>query len=189
LENLVADIRAHDDHLTTGFLGTGELLPVLSDRGRHDVAWRLAVQRSYPSWGFPVERGATTIWERWNSHEVARLGPGMNSFNHFCFGSVVRWYYEYLAGIRPDPERPGFEHFFVRPMPPEDLEWARAEHLSPYGRIRSAWWREGDRIRLEVTVPPNTTADVWVPGAAGPVTVGAGVHRFVEGGETGDDEE
>jgi len=177
--NLAANVREHDDHLTTGFLGTAQLLPVLSRGGRHDLAFRLAMQRSYPSWGYMVDRGATTIWERWNSDRIGEVGPGMNSFNHFAFGSVGEWFFEWLAGIRIDEAHPGFMRFEIRPMPVDALAWAQAEHRSPYGLVRSAWWRRDGRFHLDVTVPPNTRAKVWLPSPSG-----EGRLEVWEGGET-----
>ena len=103
---LTDDIAARGDHLSTGFLGTAYLMSVLAQFGGQDVAYRLAVQRTYPSWGHMVEKGGTTIWERWNSDRIEEVGAGMNSFNHFCFGAVGQWFYESLAGINPDPPNP-----------------------------------------------------------------------------------
>lgn len=159
--NLLQRIAEDDYHPTTGFLGTSYLLPVLSGTGAHDVAARMATQETYPSWGYMVSKGATTVWELWNSDTA---GPGMNSRNHFALGSVGRWFYECLAGIRPDPDAPGFKHFFVAPEPGGDITWASAKHTSPYGDIESRWAITGDVFELTVTVPPNTTAIVRVPG-------------------------
>ena len=178
LANLVRDIEKRDNHLSTGFLGTGYLLPLLTSRGRHDVAYRLATQRTYPSWGYMVEQGATTIWERWNTNQIDKVDPGMNSFNHFCFGAVTQWLYEALGGINIDREHPGFKEFVIHPRPVDGLDWARCEYPSIYGRIRSAWWRQDGKVALEVTVPPNTSATVFVP------TLGASGATITEGGTT-----
>jgi len=160
--NLVANIEDKcDGHLGTGLVGGQWLMRVLSDHGRPDVAFRLATQRTYPSWGYMVERGATTVWELWNGDSA---DPAMNSGNHLMLvGDLVIWMYEYLAGIRPDPEHPGFKRFRIAPICPPELEWARGEIASMHGRIRSAWWRADGRVHLAVTVPPNTHALVRVP--------------------------
>ena len=138
-------------------------MPLLAERGRQDVAYRLATQRTYPSWGYMVEHGATTIWEHWNSNEIDKVSPGMNSFNHFCFGAVGQWFFEALAGINVDPAHPGFKKFVIRPRPVDGLDWVRCEYPSMYGQIRSAWRRQKDQFVLDVTVPPNTQAQVCVP--------------------------
>jgi alpha-L-rhamnosidase len=174
LRNLVENIEQHDEHLTTGFLGTGYVLPLLTTMGEHELAWRLATQRSYPSWGHMIEQGATTIWELWNGDTA---GPHMNSHNHFALGSIGQWFYEALAGIVIDDSHPGFKHFTIRPRPPEGLRWARAEYRSVHGVIRSAWRRDGkdQSFALDVTVPANTSAEVWVPvGARGDALVREG---------------
>ena len=159
--NVVKDIAARENHLSTGFLGTGYLMPILSKYGHQDVAWILATQRSYPSWGHMIEKGGTTIWERWNSDQYKELGPDMNSFNHFALGSVGQWFYESLAGI--NPEQPGFKRIEIRPMPVGDLTWAKGSYHSMYGPIRSEWKIEKDSFVLTVQIPANTVATVYVP--------------------------
>ena len=160
-ENIVKDVVARDYHLSTGFLGTGYLMPILSEYGYQDVAWKLATQRSYPSWGHMIEKGGTTIWERWNSDQYQTLGPDMNSFNHFALGSVGQWFYESLAGI--NPEQPGFKRITIHPMPIGDLTWAKATYHSMYGPIRSEWHIEKDTFALTVQIPANTVATVYIP--------------------------
>ena len=157
-------IEVADCHLLTGFLGTGPALLALSDHGHHELATRLARQATYPSWGYEVRQGATTIWERWNSWtpEDGFADPGMNSLNHAALGSVADWLHRHLAGLAPGA--PGYRTMLVRPRPAAGIEWARASHESPNG-FHSVEWNL-DRRRLEVTVevPPNTFADVVVPG-------------------------
>jgi len=160
LANIVKDIRARGDHLSTGFLGTAYLMPLLASRGEQELAYRLAVQDSYPSWGYMVRQGATTIWERWDAD---KRGPGMNSRNHFAFGTVGRWFFEDLAGIQLDPAVPGFKRMVIRPRPAGDLTWARARYPSMYGPICSGWRRTGDGLLLSVTIPANTSAQVFIP--------------------------
>jgi alpha-L-rhamnosidase len=134
---------------------------VLSDNGRSDLAYTLASQKTYPSWGYMLERGATTIWELWNGDTA---DPAMNSHNHLMLiGDLNIWFHEYLAGIRTDPAQPGFKRFQIRPYPVGDLGWVEATHRSLYGEIASRWRREGDRFTLEVRIPPNTTVLVYVP--------------------------
>jgi alpha-L-rhamnosidase len=176
VERLVADIEAHDWHLTTGFLGVGILCPVLTRFGRADVAHRLLRQDTFPSWGYSIRQGATTIWERWDgwTEDGGFQTPMMNSFNHYSLGSVAQWLYESVAGIRA--AAPGYERLEIAPQPGE-LEWARASYRCPRGRIAVGWRREGERLRLEVELPPNVTATVVMPGAPA-IEIGSG-HRVL----------
>jgi alpha-L-rhamnosidase len=164
-ERLVADIERHDWHLTTGFVGVALLCPVLTEYGYADVAHRLLLNETFPSWGYSIRHDATTIWERWDgwTEEHGFQTPLMNSFNHYSLGSVAQWLYEYVAGIRLDPERPGYEHVVVSPTPGR-LDHAEASYESIRGTIRSAWRRAGDDFHLTVEVPANVTATVVVPG-------------------------
>jgi alpha-L-rhamnosidase len=175
-ERLVADIERHDGHLTTGFIGVGLLCPVLSATGRSDVAHRLLLQDTFPSWGYSIHHGATTIWERWDgwTEDAGFQTPMMNSFNHYSLGSVGRWLYENVAGIRP--LEPGYARVLIAPEPGE-LEWARATYRSVRGPITSAWRREGDDFQLEVEVPANVTATVAMPDGRR-FEVGSGNHAF-----------
>lgn len=163
--HLVADIRARGWHLSTGFLGVSYLNPALTAAGYADIAHRLLRQEDYPSWLHPLRHGATTMWERWNSYtrEGGFGDIGMNSFNHYALGSIGDWLYRDVAGIAPDPERPGFAHVIVRPQPGPDLTWARAEYLSVRGRIVSGWRRDHGRLELEVEIPPGSEATVHLP--------------------------
>lgn len=174
LKNVVDDIAQRGGHLSTGFLGTAYLLPLLADNGFPDVAYGVATRTTYPSWGYMIEKGATTIWELWDSD---KKGPDMNSRNHFALGGCGQWLYESLGGINIDPEGPGFKRIIIRPQPADGLEFARADYPSPYGRIRSAWRREGDALRLDITIPANTTARVCVP------TLGRANATVTEGGK------
>jgi alpha-L-rhamnosidase len=181
LEHIVRDIRERGDHLSTGFIGTAYLMPTLAEMGQQELAFRLATQRTYPSWGYTVEQGATTIWELWNADTT---GPAMNSRNHFAFGAVAQWFYESLGGIRPDPQQPGFKRIIIRPQPPRELAWAWAEYPSVHGLVRSAWHREGERFVLDVRVPANTTAEVYVPlPAERKPTIRAGEHLLLRAGQ------
>jgi len=159
-KKLHEDVVKRGYHHSTGFLGTAYILPVLEAFGKAETAWRVVTQRTFPSWGYMIEKGATTIWELWDSD---KKGPGMNSRNHFCFGSVVQWFYEGLAGLRNDPEEPGFKRVIVHPHPVGRLRWARASYHSMYGMIWCYWERRGKELRLEVRIPANTTAEVHLP--------------------------
>jgi alpha-L-rhamnosidase len=163
-EALVRKIEEQNQgHIGTGLIGGQWLMQVLTDNGHPEVAYGIASQKSYPSWGYMVSNGATTIWELWNGDTA---NPAMNSGNHLMLvGDLVTWLYENLAGIRPDPQQPGFKHIVMRPTPVGDLTYVKASHKSPYGEIVSDWKREGDRFTWSVTVPVNATATVYVPAA------------------------
>jgi alpha-L-rhamnosidase len=165
---LVALIRDNDWHLSTGFIGISFLNPVLTLTGHADVAYRLLLQETYPSWLYPVKHGATTIWERWNgwTHQDGFFNPSMNSFNHYSLGSVGEWLYRHVAGIELDPAHPGYERFVLKPYPGAGLDWAKATFGTMHGEIRSHWHRERKRLTWEITVPPNTVASVHVPAAS-----------------------
>jgi alpha-L-rhamnosidase len=148
-------------HIGTGLVGGQWLMRTLTDNGRADVAYGIAAQKTYPGWGYMIEKGATTIWELWNG-DLA--DPTMNSGNHVMLvGDFVIWLYERLAGIRPDPEQPGFKHIVMRPEPAGDLTFVRATHLSPFGPIASGWKKEAGAFRWSLTIPLNAYATVYVP--------------------------
>lgn len=171
VENLVKNVKAADGHLTTGNLCTKYLLEALTTYGRDDLAYGIVTQKTYPSWGFMLVNGATTLWERWEE----LTGRGMNSHNHPMMGSVGAWFYKYIAGIRCDPQFPGFKKIVIQPHRVGDLTWVRAEYTSMYGVIRSAWHVEGKSFRLNLTVPVNTTATVYIPASD--------VNHVAEGGK------
>jgi alpha-L-rhamnosidase len=162
---LVEDIENKDWHLSTGFLGVRHLNLVLTDAGYVDIAYRLLNNTTFPSWCYPIKHGATTIWERWDgwTKEKGFQDPGMNSFNHYALGSVGEWLYRYVAGIDIDPEYPGFKHFIIHPYPGGGLKYAKAEYNSMYGKIISHWKIEKDYFNLDVTIPVNSTATVYIP--------------------------
>jgi alpha-L-rhamnosidase len=152
-------------HVGTGLVGAQWLMRTLSDNGHADVAYEIATQKTYPGWGYMVEKGATTIWELWNGDTA---DPAMNSGNHVMqIGDLAVWMYEYLAGIRSDPEKPGFRHTIIRPYPAGDLTFVKASYQSMYGAIASSWKKLGGKFTLDVTVPANTTATVWLPAKDG----------------------
>ena len=151
-------------HIGTGLIGGQYLNRVLSDNGRPDLCYTIASQKDYPSWGYMVEHGATTIWELWNGNTA---DPTMNSGNHvMLIGDLVVWFYEYLAGIAPDNAQPGFKHIIMRPCPVGDLKFVKATHQSPYGLIASEWHRDGKKFDWRIEIPANTTATVYVPAAS-----------------------
>jgi alpha-L-rhamnosidase len=171
VSHLLAAIDRYGGHLSTGFHSTVPMMDELVRAGHADVAYRLVTSTEFPGWGFMIENGATSMWERWDGYVKGRAerggfqDPGMNSFNHFAFGAIGEWMYRVIGGIRPDPEEPGWRHFFVRPVPGGGLTWAKAGYRSIRGEIAAAWKLEGDRILLNVTVPANTWATVDVPTA------------------------
>jgi alpha-L-rhamnosidase len=156
-------------HVGTGLVGGQWLNRVLTEGGRPDIVYRFATNTAYPSWGYMIEKGATTVWELWNGDTA---DPAMNSGNHVMLvGDLAIWFYECLAGIKP--ARPGFKHIVMKPHPVGDLKFAKATHRSPYGLISSEWKRDGTKFDWQIAVPPNTTATVHVP-ASGLETVSEG---------------
>jgi len=170
VRNLLKRIEARNWHLSTGFLGVSYLLPVLSDNGHHDLACRLLLTDTFPSWLYSVKHGATTIWERWDgwTEERGFQTPSMNSFNHYSLGSVGEWMYRYLAGIEPDPASPGFRRIRIAPRPCSGLPEVKGSFRSEYGLISTHLRCDESRreLVLKVTVPVNTTAVVSLPGEA-----------------------
>ncbi len=155
-------------HLTTGFVGVGQICPGLTRIGRSDLAWQLVFNDTYPSWLFSVKNGATTIWERWDGWTPERgfQDPAMNSFNHYSFGSIGEWLFSGAAGINSDPISPGYKHFFLRPQFTPRLSFVKATQETQYGLILSHWHVEKDQMVYDIHVPPNTTAQVTLPVAS-----------------------
>lgn len=165
VDKLVKDIEARNWHLSTGFLGTPFLLFTLADHGRSDVAYRLLLNDTYPSWGYMLSKGATTWWERWNGDTG---DPAMNSYNHYAFGSVIAWVYRYAAGIDTTPDSPGFKEILIHPHLDARMTSARAEYESVYGKIVSDWQGTSTGpFSLKVTIPANTSAKVLLPAISG----------------------
>jgi alpha-L-rhamnosidase len=164
---LVGRIKDRDWSLSTGFVGCGLLLPTLTENGRTDVAYHLITNRKYPSWGYSIDQGATTMWERWNSYTKDKgFGdPGMNSFNHYAYGSVGEWMFGTLAGI--DTDGPGFKKLMIHPRPGDGLTWAKASYDSIHGLIATDWKFKSSDLLLNVTIPANTVATVYVPARSG----------------------
>jgi alpha-L-rhamnosidase len=158
VKNLVDNVMQKDVHPTTGFLGTGYILPMLSKYNYHELAYEMINKTDYPSWGYMVKQGATTIWELWNSD--TEPPEGMNSRNHFALGCVGEWIWNTLGGINICDEQPGFKRAIIKPKPAGDLKWARADYETNYGLLSVDWKLENSKFTLNLTVPPNTTAVV-----------------------------
>ncbi len=156
-------IAQYDNHLATGFIGTPRLLPALHAAGRDDLAYTLLLQQTYPSWLYQVTLGATTMWERWDGWTPAGgfQSVGMNSFNHYAFGAVGEYLYSAVGGI--NPTSPGYKTIRIQPVVGAGLTWARTSFNSTCGLISTAWTNTGSAINLDVVIPPNTTAQVYVP--------------------------
>lgn len=163
VNNLVSDVQDRG-HLTTGFLGTPHLNPILSRYGHSQTAFELLLRENYPSWLYPVTMGATTIWERWDGikPDGTFQSEGMNSFNHYAYGAIGEWLYEEVAGIKPSP---GYRSVRISPTPGGGLSHARAIINSVHGRIESSWELEGSRFTMAVEIPANTTAIATLPDA------------------------
>jgi alpha-L-rhamnosidase len=159
---LTDDIKKREFHLSTGFLGTPYICHVLSQNGYIDYAYKLLFQRTYPSWLYPITRGATTIWERWDGikPDSSFQDPDMNSFNHYAYGAIGDWIYSNIAGFHDDEKYPGYKHFTIRPLITDSLNYAKSSFKSMYGTIRSEWSRNNNQIELNIAVPPNTSATV-----------------------------
>ncbi len=149
-------------HLTTGFVGTPLLCKALSDNGYADLAFMLLNRKEYPSWLYPVTKGATTIWERWDGQKPdgSFQDVSMNSFNHYAYGAIGQWLYQYVAGIENDPKFPGYKHFTLQPHPGGGLTNASATLKTLYGTIKSDWKLENGLMHYTCSIPPNSSATV-----------------------------
>ncbi|WP_371193797.1 family 78 glycoside hydrolase catalytic domain [Glaciecola sp. SC05] len=165
LEKLIGLIDEADTHLRTGFLGTPLLSQVLQAEGRSDLVYELLFKESYPSWFYSINNGATTTWERWNSYSIEEgFNPqGMNSLNHYAYGTVSRWFYEGILGITP--AEPGFKRINIAPQFGPQLTHAKGGYITPHGEVGVSWEMQGGYLMMTVTVPKNTTADIVLPSA------------------------
>ncbi|WP_370616879.1 family 78 glycoside hydrolase catalytic domain [Mumia qirimensis] len=163
VDQFVETLERRDYHLSTGFLGVDGLLPALTKAGRTDIAYRLLQNEDYPSWGYEIGKGATTIWERWNSinPDGSFNDVGMNSFNHYAYGAVGEWMYRTMAGV--SALEPGYAKILVAPEPGDGIDHATYALGTRYGTVRSAWKKIAGGVDLEVSVPANATAQVRVP--------------------------
>ena len=172
ITQLKKELEAADYHLNTGFLSTVYLLPTLCDNGLVDEAFRILEQTTAPGWLHPITLGATTMLENWNGMDVFR-----DSFNHYSFGAVCQFLFEYVAGIRPTFDAPGFKEFELRPVIGGSLSWAEGRYKTQYGTIESRWEREGTSFIYSCTVPEGTTAHLTLPDGSAK-TLWAGTYRF-----------
>ncbi len=180
---------AENSGMTTGFLGTRPLLPVLTSVGENDLAVKHFQSRKFPSWGYEVDQGATTIWEHWDSFTKAngfggmdgKQNASMNSFAHYSFGAVCEWMINDLAGIQSDGA--GYDKIIIHPHPPtpssnaahEPIHWVKAHYDSIHGRITSNWQRTDGKFELETEIPANTTATIYLPASS--------AEQITEGGK------
>lgn len=167
-------------HLETGFVGTPYLLHALSNNGYAETAYDLLLRREYPSWLYPISKGATTVWEHWDGikPDGTMWSTDMNSFNHYAYGAVADWMYGSAAGINSDPDRPGFEHIIFRPVTDRRLDFVKASIDTRRGTVASEWRRENGRIKYIFTVPEGCCASAVIGGEKH--EVGAGTHEFLE---------
>ena len=167
-------------HLETGFVGTPYLLHALSNNGYAETAYDLLLRREYPSWLYPISKGATTVWEHWDGikPDGTMWSTDMNSFNHYAYGAVADWMYGAAAGINSDPDRPGFEHIIFRPVTDRRLDFVKASIDTRRGTVASEWRRENGRIKYIFTVPEGCCASAVIGGEKH--EVGAGTHEFLE---------
>jgi alpha-L-rhamnosidase len=175
--HMLEAFKTYQGHISTGFHSSICLMRELTRQGYNEQAYRLIQNRTLPSWGYAIEHGATTIWERWDGFVEGRgfQDPGMNSFSHYALGAVGEWMYRVIAGINPDECSPGYKHFVIRPRPGGGLSWATGSYDSIHGRIVSRWsWDQaaasapggasaGRWFTLEIEIPANTSATVYVP--------------------------
>lgn len=172
---LADDVKAKGWHLSTGFLGVGKLLPMLAENGQSDAAYRVLLQDTLPSWLFPVEHGATTIWERWDgwTPDKGFEDPEMNSFNHYSLGSCGEFLMGYIGGIRA--ASPGYKTILIDPVIGNGLTWAKTSYYSIHGPIATYWKTDGNRFLLNVTIPANTRATVCIPASTTNVVTESGM--------------
>jgi alpha-L-rhamnosidase len=166
VRRMVAGIDAYKGHMSTGFHSTYRMMMELTRAGRTDLAYRLALERTFPSWGYSIDNGATTIWERWDGYVKGRgfQDKGMNSFNHYAIGAVGEWMYRVVLGINADPAQPGWARVVIRPRPGGGLTWAKGSYHSIRGRVDVGWRQpSADAFSLDVTIPPGVTATIYVP--------------------------
>jgi len=169
-KNLADRVSADNFHLDVGLLGTKAVLNALSENGYAEIAYKVAAQEDYPSWGWWIKNGATTLYENWNIESARDI-----SLNHIMFGEIGAWLYKGLGGIKPDTEKPGFKNVLIEPHFVQGLESFEASHIGPYGEIKTAWKRKGKKIVLKVTIPANSTATLVLPSQT-PKKIIAGTH-------------
>jgi alpha-L-rhamnosidase len=160
-QNLVKKVMTDNRHIDVGLLGSKTILNALSENGEAELAYELATQDDFPSWGAWIKDGATTLYEDWKVDEERK---GAMSRNHIMFGEISAWFYKALGGIKPDPKNPGFKNILLQPNFVNDLEKFQARFEGPHGWIYSSWEKKKDKVYYEVTVPPNSTAKLCLKG-------------------------
>lgn len=175
VQYLVEGIHRYNDHVSTGFISTMPMMRQLHENGQTELAYKLLMNRTIPSWGYMIDQGATSVWERWDGYVEGRgfQDPGMNSLAHYSIGSVGEWMYRVILGLNPDEQTmssdgklagaTAWKHFTVAPVPGGGLTWAKGSYRSMYGKIAVDWKKEGGKFTLNVVVPANSTATVRVP--------------------------
>lgn len=154
IASLKSDIAENDGHLDTGIFGTRFFFEVLSENGLHEIAYEAMNKKTFPSYGWWIEQGATTMWERWD---------GNNSRNHPMFGGGISWFYKTLAGMNADPQQPGYRHIIFRPQPADKITYASYSNHTPYGEAGISWTQEETAFMMDITVPPGCSATVYIP--------------------------
>jgi alpha-L-rhamnosidase len=165
LSELLKALEKYDTRISTGFISTIQMMLELSKRGQNELAYKLVESTRFPSWGYSIEQGATTIWERWDGFVKGRgfQDKGMNSFNHYSLGAVGEWFYSVILGINFDEAKPAMEHIIIRPRPGGTLTWAKGSYTSIRGKIVSEWKKQKNSLTLRIEIPPNTTATIYLP--------------------------
>jgi alpha-L-rhamnosidase len=172
-------VKENNSHISTGVIGTQWLMRGLTYNGQADIAYTLASNKDYPSWGYMVENGATTIWELWNGNTA---NPEMNSQNHIMLlGDLIVWYYENLAGIKSDDKEVAFRKMIMKPSFVSKLDFVNASYQSMYGAIKSSWRRTADAIEWNVTVPANAKAEIYFPAGKKNITERSENIKSIEG--------
>lgn len=163
--HLIKALEKYDNRISTGFCSTPKLMFSLTRFGRNDLAYQLLLSRRFPSWFYMIDQGATTMWERWDGYVKGRgfQNPGMNSFNHYSIGAVGEWMYRTMLGINLDENEPGFKHIIIAPKPGGWINSCRGCYNSIYGKIEVAWRLMGKDFNLEIKIPVNSYATVYIP--------------------------
>ena len=182
VDALMANLKEENMHLTTGFVGTPLLCPVLTENGHPEAAYTLLLNEDYPSWLYEVNMGATTVWERWNSvlPDGSISDTGMNSLNHYAYGSIVEWMVRYMCGL--NAAKPGYRRFTLRPCPDGRLDWVRLSYNSAYGTIRSEWKKDGGGMLYTVQVPFDTEAEFILPAGSKAIRINGQPYTPAEEG-------
>jgi alpha-L-rhamnosidase len=177
LDTYIELLKENTNHLTTGFLGTPFACRVLADNGKLDLAYELLLKTDFPSWLYQVTKGATTIWEHWDSikPDGTMWSADMNSLNHYAYGAIYDWIFTDVGGIDTD-EASGFKRILLRPRTDGSLDWAETSYDSSYGTIYLRWEKQGGGLKLDIKIPPNTNAKLVLPGSE--KLLGSGTYSF-----------